>query len=984
MGTPHNQTEQAIQDLKQDVVGLLRDTHKHTNQAVLALLSEDGSGKLQYKGAPIGGTSDPIGTVKIATSEPTDGDWLPCDGKLRAKADFPDLAARLGHVDKMAVNGYSGWGWAEVRGIAYGNGQFVAVGQSGKLATSSDGKAWVNRNGGFQGSSIYGVAYGNGLFVAVGSSGKLATSSDGAVWTQRQSSFEAPTIWSVTYGNGLFIAVGDSGKLTTSSDGVNWMPVATGAAHLYGITYGNGLFVAVGQSGTIVTSPDGLTWTARSSDFGTSIVYGVAYGNGLFVAVGQSGKLCVSHDGITWLPQPSGFGTTQINGVIATDKLFLAVGHDGKVAISLNGYDWELQAGGFDLTDTLFAAAYGNDLFIVVGAVGGRALTGTSHDGATWTKHTARVASRVLQSVAYGDGQFVAAYTASVFYTSPDGVSWVPRGTTLFNRMIQGIAYGNGQFVAVGYGGMVATSPDGVNWTEHLTVIGLLNLHGVAYGNGLFVVGGDSGRLITSPDGVNWTQRSSSFVGEAIVGIAYGNGQFVAAGQSGKLATSLDGINWTQRSSSFGSTSTIWSVTHAAGLFVAGSTDGKIATSVDGINWIQRISSFGPTDSIFSITYGNGLFVATGSGGKLATSVDGINWTQRTPGYASDDAITGAVYGDGVFVTVGSSGNVHSSSDGITWRNQLGFYGVPINAFAKKGNRIIAVGDRGLILLSDDNGKTWNTIPHAFPLVDFKAATASSFYFYAGGTGGTLLVSIDGVEWTATQNVMGETINALAALVYDNIASSSERVIAVGNYGKIASATTGSTPTFTLRTQPLGVSHYTSIAIGFTSTGTALAVAVTSDGKMVTSPDGTTWTQRMPGLNIDAAAPNIHTVIAAGRKFIAATTDKRIGFSEDGINWRTTIPPLPSTSALALPDGRAALMGAGVALLTYGAGEFTQVTLNTEPALTKWTRFGNTVFAGGTNGEIAVGTIPTYDTTTQFRLPDPISPQVPGWIKAKE
>ena len=81
---------------------------------------------------------------------------------------------------------------------------------------SNDLLNFVQRTSSFGTSAIRCVAYGNGLFVAVGASGKLATSSNGITWTQGTSSFGTSAINGITYGNGLFVAVGSNGKIATS------------------------------------------------------------------------------------------------------------------------------------------------------------------------------------------------------------------------------------------------------------------------------------------------------------------------------------------------------------------------------------------------------------------------------------------------------------------------------------------------------------------------------------------------------------------------------------------------------------------------------------------------------------------------------------------------------------------------------------------------------------------------------------------------
>lgn len=70
---------------------------------------------------------------------------------------------------------------------------------------------------------------------------------------------------------------------------------------------------------------------------------------------------------------------------------------------------------------------------------------------------------------------------------------------------------------------------------------------------------------------------------------------------------------------------------------------------------------------------------------------------------------------------------------------------------AQAGQRLVAVGERGLILLSDDQGATWRqaTSPVSVTLTAVRFADAE--HGYAVGHGGSVLVSQDGgTSWTAS------------------------------------------------------------------------------------------------------------------------------------------------------------------------------------------------------------------------------------------
>src|SRR5439155_1325646 len=72
------------------------------------------------------------------------------------------------------------------------------------ILTSIDGLNWVQRQPGTT-DLLGAISYGNGLFVAVGDSGTILTSAEGVTWAQRQS---GPTAFlvGIAYGNGQFVA----------------------------------------------------------------------------------------------------------------------------------------------------------------------------------------------------------------------------------------------------------------------------------------------------------------------------------------------------------------------------------------------------------------------------------------------------------------------------------------------------------------------------------------------------------------------------------------------------------------------------------------------------------------------------------------------------------------------------------------------------------------------------------------------------------
>ena len=194
-----------------------------------------------------------------------------------------------------------------LKGVAYGNGQYVAVGSSwssgtiGVIYTSADGSNWSQITTGPIGR-LTDVTYGNGMFAAVGEGDTLMTSADGTSWTTRSRTktinIGSISYTGITYGEGLFIAVGGTGEIVKSSDGAAWDDMENYSGSLSCITYGSGYFVTAGQSGLIlrcaVSGGVADTWERTGQYMTTNRLNAAAYGNGVYAVAGDSGTILYS------------------------------------------------------------------------------------------------------------------------------------------------------------------------------------------------------------------------------------------------------------------------------------------------------------------------------------------------------------------------------------------------------------------------------------------------------------------------------------------------------------------------------------------------------------------------------------------------------------------------------------------------------------------------------------------------------------------
>ncbi len=164
--------------------------------------------------------------------------------------------------------------------------------------TSADGDQWIAQSPPSR-DRLIGVAYANGQFVAVDSTGHSYRSPTGVGWSSQ--TVEVPELIAMTdltAGGGLFVATGYAqghrGIIISSTDGQNWtnqvapLGLEGSPPALTSIAYGGGYFVALADGGPILTSPDGVHWTARNRGVPYSLG-SVCFANGSFLAAGVAG-----------------------------------------------------------------------------------------------------------------------------------------------------------------------------------------------------------------------------------------------------------------------------------------------------------------------------------------------------------------------------------------------------------------------------------------------------------------------------------------------------------------------------------------------------------------------------------------------------------------------------------------------------------------------------------------------------------------------
>ena len=274
---------------------------------------------------------------------------------------------------------------------------------------------------------LYGAVYGNNSFVAVGESGKIARSTDnGSSWVNSSSGSNSTELRGVAYGNNTFVAVGNSYKVIRSTDdGSSWESFSSGVStdhYLKGVAFGDNTFQAVGQASNYSNSYchsnyrkeifkaeyDASSWSKQDSPYEEcKDLYGVGYGSSnTFVAVGQGSKIVKStNSGSSWDNVTSGISP------------YPPIGENKK----------------------LRAVAFGNNTFVAVGESG--KIIRSANNGVTWYNSTSNTI-RELYAVTFGNGTFVAVGETGTILTSPDGITWTTRDSRTTNTLF-GVTFGD-------------------------------------------------------------------------------------------------------------------------------------------------------------------------------------------------------------------------------------------------------------------------------------------------------------------------------------------------------------------------------------------------------------------------------------------------------------------------------------------------------------------------------------------------------------
>jgi len=538
-------------------------------------------------------------------------------------------------------------------------------------------------------------------------------------------------IHSITFPRRLSVAggIGTSSTLFYSYDGIIWQPtnntVFTTAGNA--AIYNGRIWVAAGQGGnTLAYSQNGIQWNGAGSTIfstaGLSLVWSPSLS--LFVAGGQgTNTLAISYDGLTWIPKSNSIFLTSCNSISASANLIVAVGQGGNtIAYSTNGVSWQ-SAGSPVITTKGTGITNNGSLWVAVGNTASAGKIAYSYNGANWTDTGFSGFYTSANSIAWNGTLWVAGgQGGNTTAYSYDGINW-NAGTNPVLSVGNAISWNGTVWTAGGTNGNITYSYDGINWQKYIPpTLGYIwietsapkyNWQGIAMsddGTKLFACANNNYIFLSTNSGSTWSQSSSpSLAWSGICCSSDGTKIYASNTSSSNIYISTNsGSTWVAKSVVASPTTVSCS---ASGNVVATSANGSYTVYIStnsGSTWTSGVLglSWGFYDAFVSRD-GTFIVVTQNSYGQLFTSSNsGATWVQTTGQY---QPITMSGNGSqiiGISYNVGGRGI--STNSGATFSN----FAPPINGvlLSSSSGSIVVSGDTNSILLSTNNGATFNTL----------------------------------------------------------------------------------------------------------------------------------------------------------------------------------------------------------------------------------------------------------------------------------
>lgn len=455
------------------------------------------------------------------------------------------------------------------------------------------------------------------------------------------------------------------------------------------------------------------------------------------------------------------------------------------------------------------------------------------------------------------------------------------------------VFFDNGTLTKVNTG--VTSVGTGIDTTTATTLtVGSSTATEVVIGKSAIAVGltGDvtvNGVRVAEAPGYVWEQQR--ILGDANwVDVTYTGTRFVAVSNGGgsTIATSDDGVSWDSQvadGANYYGIAASGSTVIATGKSSVGNTTAYIRSTNGGLTWSSRTTLPGFSIRNWKIRAGaSNNFLVFAEGARYSTD-GGVSYTgsSGTPGQWTD-----AVYGNSKWFLIGPSGYRVSTNLGATFsggnlpRNGNWYVAYGNGAIVAVTNQIVT----NQVVVSTDDGATWTEYTSAeqnsWTGVSFDSANNAFVAVASNGTNRVMRSTDNGQTWTA-----------------------------------YAAA---------------GTDAYTCVTYG-ASDGLFAALSAVGDdnSKVMTSTDGTSWTERSVSESTDW-----REIGYGGGQFVALSNSgtAEIAYTSEGISWESATSPV-DTSWRGITYGNGVWVGVGydstngaVAISSPNASDWTDISTN--------------------------------------------------------
>lgn len=513
---------------------------------------------------------------------------------------------------------------------------------------------------------------------------------------------------------------------------------------------------------------------------------------------------------------------------------------------------------------------------------------GSSHAQAPWRFANPRPHGNNIIEMKVRNGVVWQIGDRGSLHTSADLDTWSTHETGVKNSL-RGLAFRNGDACIVGETGLVlfGTGPDSLAVRQLPTQDWL---ESVAASPTAWVAVGDNGAIYHSADGATWTRRGSFT--QWLRSVDFGGGQFLAVGEDGFAATSPDGLAWTTRTT--GTTKHLNRAVYLGDRFWVAGEGGAVLTNNTRMSFSPV--NVGVTNELFAVA-GNGPdVVIAGDQVVLLGRPDGASWTPQmdptSPTLAPVWPYYSAVWDGRLFLLGGRTGMKvegfrTNSTSPMQWLSEPQTTRNWLWSLTRQGDLFAGAGAAGTIVTSVD-GVNWGreAVPTSALSEILLGIGGNTNALVAAGSAGTLLVSpaawtnvvstnVSGVRETNRIDLLGVFWNAAVSGTANDlqgVAANASRYVVTGAKGTILTSSNGTNWQPRVSGTTAYLSGVTAWPGGFIACGDA--------GTILSSTDGVVWLPQSSGVNAW-----VYAVRHVGGKLVAVGQGGLILTSENGVQW---------------------------------------------------------------------------------------------------